>query len=203
MPFSTGFNWLFSNNPDNRVPSTAGSTSYGVTDDIPVSGDWDGDGIDTIGIFRPSDGQWHLTNTRIWQVNQGSPSASIITYGSGPEIGKPVNGAWAGGLPTGLGLRRGVEFSLKNESGASGNSPIETNVVADANIAFDYGQVGDVPVAGRWRAATATPTPTLSIPLVPAVGPQRILVLLCQFAGTQVPTHPTQGFTLPKAFRCL
>jgi hypothetical protein len=177
--------WLFSNNPNNAAPSTAASTTYGVSGDVPVSGDWDGDGIDTIGIFRPSTGQWHLTNLVITTMNQAPPAASIITYGAGSETGAAVNGVWIPGLKSGLGLRRGSEFSLKNASGIGGNVPVEMNAVVGADLAFDYGQVGDAPVAGRWGQITATPvvlTPTPSPTLSSnacglQVSPNNILLL--------------------------
>lgn len=34
--------------------------TYGISGDIPVVGDWDGDGVDTVGIFR--EGAFHLRN---------------------------------------------------------------------------------------------------------------------------------------------
>ena len=34
--------------------------SWGLPGDIPVTGDWNGDGKDDIGIFRPGSGLWSL-----------------------------------------------------------------------------------------------------------------------------------------------
>jgi len=36
------------------------SVSWGLTGDIPVVGDWNRDGKDDVGIFRPSKGIWSL-----------------------------------------------------------------------------------------------------------------------------------------------
>ncbi|MEO3748986.1 hypothetical protein ABGB05_36780, partial [Plantactinospora sp. B5E13] len=33
------------------------------TEDIPISGDWNGDGTDTVGVFRPSNSTWYLRDT--------------------------------------------------------------------------------------------------------------------------------------------
>ena len=37
---------------------------FGTTGDTPVVGDWNGDGISDIGVFRSSSGNWYLDTTR-------------------------------------------------------------------------------------------------------------------------------------------
>ena len=37
--------------------------AFGQPGDQPVAGDWNGDGIDTIGVYRPSTGQFLLRNS--------------------------------------------------------------------------------------------------------------------------------------------
>jgi serine-aspartate repeat-containing protein C/D/E len=65
-------------------------------------GDWNGDGVDTPGIYRPSDGSWHLSND--WD---GTPTAYTFTYGGLPGD-KPVFGDWNGdGIDT-VGIVRGL-----------------------------------------------------------------------------------------------
>ncbi|MCP5115887.1 MAG: sulfatase-like hydrolase/transferase, partial [bacterium] len=36
---------------------------YGIPGDVPVAGDWDGDGCDSLAIFRPSEGRLYISNT--------------------------------------------------------------------------------------------------------------------------------------------
>ncbi|MDG4785064.1 hypothetical protein O7626_03800 [Micromonospora sp. WMMD1102] len=55
-------------------------------EDIPVSGDWNGDGKDTIGVFRPSNSTWYLRDT-----NSGD-ATTIFKFGHGPSGDHPVAG---------------------------------------------------------------------------------------------------------------
>jgi hypothetical protein len=36
---------------------------YGLTADIPIVSDWNGNGSDSVGIYRPSSGVFYLRNT--------------------------------------------------------------------------------------------------------------------------------------------
>ena len=48
------------------MQTTAGfaAVSFGTGGDLPVTGDYDGDGRDDIAVFRPSDGAWYLLQSR-------------------------------------------------------------------------------------------------------------------------------------------
>lgn len=61
--------------------------SYGVGGDIAVAGDWDGDGCDSIGVFRPSNNTWYLNNG----LEDGN-SEYILSYGISSDL--PVVGDW-------------------------------------------------------------------------------------------------------------
>jgi hypothetical protein len=63
---------------------------FGQPCDQPVAGDWNGDGVDTIGIFRPSTGQFLLRNSN----DIGSAQMSwMVMAGT-----QPVSSAQATGL---------------------------------------------------------------------------------------------------------
>lgn len=75
---------------------------WGESTDIIFYGDWNGDGLDTPGVYRPSDGSWHLSNE--WD---GTPTEYDFTYGGDPGD-KPVAGDWNGdGIDT-VGIVRGL-----------------------------------------------------------------------------------------------
>jgi hypothetical protein len=56
--------------------------------DIPLVGDWDGNGISTPGFFRPTDSTWHLYNT----FTSGKEDFPIIQYGQPGDL--PLVGDW-------------------------------------------------------------------------------------------------------------
>jgi hypothetical protein len=55
--------------------------------DIPVVGDWDGDGRATIGVYRSSDSTFYLRNT-----NQPGHAGLVITFGMKGDY--PISGKW-------------------------------------------------------------------------------------------------------------
>lgn len=63
---------------------------YGNTSHIPVYGDWNGDGVETPGVYIPALGQWHLNNH--WTDN----IADIAFAYGGPHTAIPVTGDWNG-----------------------------------------------------------------------------------------------------------
>lgn len=59
---------------------------YGVSGDIPLLGDWDGDGMDTPGVFRPSNRTFYLDN------EYGTAPEHVFQWGY--SHWKPVVGDW-------------------------------------------------------------------------------------------------------------
>jgi len=107
------------------------SFTYGLPTDIPVFGDWDGDGVKTPGVVRGN--QWLLRNS-----NSSGPAHLSFTFGIEGDV--PVVGDWTGqgrDLP-GV-VRDGRTWYLRH-SLSSG----------PANQSFAYGAPGDVPVVGDW-----------------------------------------------------
>ncbi|MET7470691.1 VCBS repeat-containing protein, partial [Micromonospora sp. NPDC005599] len=58
------------------------------SEDVPISGDWNNDGIDTVGVFRPSNSTFYLRDT-----NSGD-ATRIFKFGHGPSGDIPVAGDW-------------------------------------------------------------------------------------------------------------
>jgi hypothetical protein len=111
--------------------------NFGSTDLIPVAGDWNGDGIDTPGAYKPSTGEWFLRNS-----NTGGSAEISFTYGGCCDL-LPVVGDWnKDGTDTpGLYKPSTGEWYLRNyNSGGFGE------------INFNYGGgTGTVPIAGDWN----------------------------------------------------
>jgi hypothetical protein len=116
---------------------------------IPVVGDWDGDGIDTIGVMVYDfdlDGpiRWLLRNS-----NSTGPPDIVINYGRGRDT--PLAGDWNGDGTDTVGVFRRPKSWLLRNSNTSGT----------ANLSFAYGS-GDfleLPVPGDWDGnGTYTPT---------------------------------------------
>ena len=106
------------------------SLGFGIPGDVPVIGDWNGDGIDGLGVFR--NGVWYLRNS----LTAGGADVSL-SFGDPGDV--PVVGDWNGdGIDT-VGVFRNGVWYLRNSN---------TSGVAD--VAFAYGSPGDVPRSGKW-----------------------------------------------------
>ncbi|MBI4439575.1 hypothetical protein HY638_01225 [Candidatus Woesearchaeota archaeon] len=123
-----------------RNSNTPGSPeltiNYGVQTYVPVVGDWNGDGTNTIGIYAPLTNTFMLRNTN----NAGYPDIQVA-YGVAGDI--PVVGDWDGDGDDTIGVYRPStsEFYLKNV-----NADTEELIVG-----FIYGTSGDLPVIGDWN----------------------------------------------------
>ena len=74
------------------------TVAYGDAADVPVGGDWDGDGTDTVGVFRQGNVYLRNTNTSgIGEVN--------FAYGDVGDV--PLGGDWDGDGTDTVGVARG------------------------------------------------------------------------------------------------
>lgn len=110
--------------------------SYGVPSDRPVAGDWNGDGIDTIGFYHPSNGSFHLRNS-----NSSGKDDISFAYGETEDL--PVVGDWnEDGVDT-IGVFRPSTHTFYLKNANNGNPPVD--------YVFSFGQTGDIPIAGDWN----------------------------------------------------
>ncbi|MBT8202966.1 MAG: hypothetical protein KJO87_06650, partial [Acidimicrobiia bacterium] len=100
---------------------------YGAPGDLPLMGDWDCDGIDTVGMFRPSNGFAYLRNTNDFGVGE-------IEFFFGVAGDIPIVGDWDADGCDSLGVFRDGHVFLTNA--------LET---AFADIDFWFGVPGDKP----------------------------------------------------------
>jgi hypothetical protein len=117
-----------------RNTLTSGDADFALTfgdpGDQPVCGDWDGDGIDTPGIYR--NGVFFVRNS-----NTSGPADIVIGYGDPGD--KPVVGDWDGDGKDSIGIFRGGSFFLRNS--------LTTGV---ADVTFSYADPTDKPFVGDW-----------------------------------------------------
>ena len=69
--------------------ATTVSYQWGVNTDIPVPGDYDGDGKADIAVYRPATGIWYV-------LLSTTNSASYISYQWGVNTDMPVSGDYDG-----------------------------------------------------------------------------------------------------------
>ncbi|HET8955755.1 MAG TPA: S1 family peptidase [Solirubrobacterales bacterium] len=134
--FTTGVKWLARNsNSSGGADAVAWS---GLPGHIHVSGDWDGDGVETPGSYDPRIGIWSLSNS----LSRSGKVDISFQYGGGPWS-KAVAGDWNGdGIDTiGVYDPQAGNWNLRNSN--SNGAP---------DIAFQYGGgVWKNPVAGDWN----------------------------------------------------
>jgi hypothetical protein len=104
---------------------------YGQPGDVPLVGDWDGDGIVGIGVRR---------GTTFILRNSPSPGAPDYIFDWGRPTDVAFTGDWNGNGTTGVGLRRGRTWYLKNYLD---NRPHD--------LQFDWGRPDDIPLVGDWN----------------------------------------------------
>jgi len=103
---------------------------FGIPGDVPLLGDWNCDGVDSVALFRPSSGFVYLSNR-----NSFGFAESDFFYGNGGDV--PIAGDWDGDGCDTLGVQRGGQFFLTNSLGT-----------VPASSQFYYGLPSDVPFAG-------------------------------------------------------
>src|SRR5689334_9175721 len=78
---------------------------------VALSGDWNGDGVDTPGLFDFTSGVWLLRNSN----DSGDPQI-VFQFGDEGEPGIPVVGDWDGNGTDTIGLVRGGDWFLRNSN---------------------------------------------------------------------------------------
>ena len=107
--------------------------NYGLGGDCPVVGDWDGNGTDTIGIYR--NGVFYLRNSN-------TVGFADLTVAFGTPGDQPIAGDWNNDGVDTIGVYRSStgQFLLRN-----------SNTSGAPEMSFYLGNVGDVGIAGDWN----------------------------------------------------
>jgi len=109
--------------------------NFGQAGDLPVAGDWDGDGDSTVGVYR--NGVFDLLNT---PTTTTGVADLVFTFG---EVGdQPIAGDWDGDGVDTIGTYNSSTgvflLGMSNNAGA-------------ATLNFAMGLPGDLPVVGDWN----------------------------------------------------
>lgn len=124
---------------DPASPEQYGAARFGgLPGDVPIIGDWNGDGRPKLGIYRR--GLWILdwTGTSAFTATAGR----IFSFG-GEQGDIPVTGDWTGDGKTKIGIYRAGAWILDT----NGDGKFEEGV----DTVLHYGGIkGDIPVVGHW-----------------------------------------------------
>ena len=137
--------------------------NFGQSGDRPVAGDWDGDGLYEIGVFR--NGAGGLPSTFLLRERQTPTTFITTTHEFGSNGDRPIAGDWEGDGRDTIGIfHDGVFLLTGDNSEATGNT--------------FFGFAGDLPVAGDWNGTRSydvglfhPPTSTFSLETQLGFGP--------------------------------
>src|SRR6266545_976372 len=110
--------------------------AYGAPGWVPVAGDWNGDGVTTIGVVDSITETWYLKNTN----GPGTPDIEPFAYGSPGWI--PVVGDWNGSGVDMIGVFDPSTATWYLRESSTGGAP--------DIVPFAYGSPGWIPVVGDW-----------------------------------------------------
>ncbi|HEX5609198.1 MAG TPA: trypsin-like serine protease [Solirubrobacterales bacterium] len=122
-----------------RNTNSAGSPDvafeYGLSGDKAVVGDWNNDGTDTIGVYRPSNRTFYLRNS-----NSSGAADIAVDWGNFGDL--PIVGDWNNDGTDTFGVYRpgSTAFYLRN-----------SNSSGAADISAVFGANGDTPIVGDWN----------------------------------------------------
>jgi hypothetical protein len=109
----------------------------GDVSDLPVVGDWNGDGVDTIGVYRNSTGFFFLSDSNT------APTVSYTVLFGNPGD-QPFAGRWDNTMSgSGVGVYRNSNGILYQK---------KTLTTGFEDFFAIFGDPGDQPVAGDWNA---------------------------------------------------
>ena len=138
--------WKFDTDGDGVLDSCGTDQcieNFGTRDDLPIVGNWNGSGVDKIGIFRPQYGYWYLDINGNGKWDGTRIDSAFGPFGRTGDL--PVVGDWKGTGKLKIGVFRpstGQWFLDLN-----GNGKLDSCTI-DACLTF--GHAGDLPVVGNW-----------------------------------------------------
>lgn len=139
--------WYFDRNGNGKWDGCSTDLCYGPfgqSADVPVVGDWNGNGVAKIGVFTPQTGMWTLDYNGNGKVDGCATDKCFGPFGSSGDI--PIVGDWSGTGTAKIGVFRaatGEWFLDVNGNGQWDGCNVDKCVTG-------FGQTGDLPVVGKW-----------------------------------------------------
>jgi FtsP/CotA-like multicopper oxidase with cupredoxin domain len=134
--------WFEDRNNNGTLNATGDYTTvWGLASDVPVAGDWNGDGKTELGLYR--NGTWYLDLNGSGGWNGAPTDKQVNGFGTATDI--PVVGDWNGDGISDVGFFRPSTRNFYLDS--NGNGVWTTGV--DRQTTF--GVAGDKPVVGDWN----------------------------------------------------
>lgn len=155
--------WILENNANKQLDSGDIVFSYGQPGDVPITGDWNGDGFDEVGVFR--DGFWYL------DLNGNRRADGMdAAFGYGVPGDIPVSGDWNRDGRDEIGVFRGGTWFLDSNGSRQSDAGDETVVYGTQNtqpvvINDDIARKDGV----QWRLRNGQTFATYDVP-IPVVG---------------------------------
>jgi DNA-binding beta-propeller fold protein YncE len=106
--------------------------------DIPLVGDWDGDGIDTVGLYRPSTSFFYLWDS-LTNLSMGTPHTLALLGNPGDQ---PLAGDWNGDGIDGIGAYRPSNGLIYLQNVPGKGTP---------DFIMVFGSGNDIGLAGDWN----------------------------------------------------
>jgi hypothetical protein len=144
---STGY-WYLDRNGDGDLDSCNRDRCIHLKNyqagDLPVVGDWNGNGVSQVGLFRPSSGEWFLDFNNNEKWDGCGRDLCVTAFGSPGDL--PVSGDWDGTGKSKIGIFRpstGQWFLDQNGNGVWDKCSVDVCLSG-------FGVAGDIPVVGKW-----------------------------------------------------
>lgn len=120
---------------------------FGLVGDRPVAGDWNGDGLSEVGVWRPSTRRFLLDNNGNGRWD-GVTGGDTLTAAFGLETDRPITGDWNGDGRDDVGFWRPDTRRFYLDT--NGNDAWDGTLLGDT-LTPAFGLATDLPVIGDWN----------------------------------------------------